>query len=142
MANRNVKLVVSIGAMAVAIAFLVVSATTQGGYTTDYYHTPSEFLPRAAQYVDGAVRVNGSVVRGTARRMPPADGGLPVLEFALGDSAVSIPVRYEGTTVPDAFTEGASLVVEGIYRRSGTLEARQLLVKCPSKYETTNSSGG
>ena len=141
MNRRNIKFVAGISIIAAGIAFLVVSATSNDGHTTDYYHTVAEFQPRSGDYVDRVVRVNGSVRTGSIRRTPARNtGSLPVLEFQMGDSTHVLTVRYEGTTVPDAFAEGANLVVEGVFQRNGILRARQLLVKCPSKYDTADSA--
>ena len=143
MRARNVKILISLGLVVGAIALLMVTATTRSGYTTHYYRTASEFLARAPEYVDLPVRVNGKVVAGSIRRGAAArEGGPPIIDFVLGDSAATIPVHYEGTTVPDAFREGADVVVEGTYTAGGVLAAKQLLVKCPSKYESAPTPNG
>ncbi len=138
MGARNVKIVISLTLVIGAIILLVVTSTKRTGYTTHYYHTTSEFLAKAQDYVNGAVRVNGKVVPGSVRQIPiSAEHSLPALDFVLGDSLnARVPVHYVGTTVPDAFREGADLVVEGVYTRERVIQAKQLLVKCPSKYES------
>jgi cytochrome c-type biogenesis protein CcmE len=139
---RKTKIVIAVTLIVGAVVLLMVTSTTKSGYTTDYYHSVSEFAGRADTYIDQTVRINGKVVAGSIRRTPPtATSTLPQLDFLLGDSLRTIPVHYEGTSVPDAFREASDVVVEGIYRKSGTLEARQLLVKCPSKYEAADPSG-
>ena len=138
MPARNTKVLVSLALAAGAVALLIIAATSRSGYTTDYYRTPTEFLSHASDYVNLTIRVNGKVVPGSIRRSPvSAENGMPVLDFLLGDSLGTIPVRYVGTTVPDAFKESADVVVEGLYTADGLVQARQLLVKCPSKYEAT-----
>jgi cytochrome c-type biogenesis protein CcmE len=144
---RKTKIAIAVSLIVGAVVLLMVMSTTNSGYTTDYYHSVSEFADRADTYVDQNVRVNGKVVPGSIRRTPPtATSTLPQLDFLLGDSLSTIPVHYQGTSVPDAFRERSDVVVEGVYRGSGTLEARQLLVKCPSKYEPADpakpSAGG
>jgi len=144
MRARNIKVMISLGLVIGAIAVLVIASTTRSSYTTHYYRTPSEFLARSHDYVNSMVRVNGKVVQGSIRRTPvSAQNSLPVLDFVLGDSLNNtVPVHYVGTTVPDAFKEGADVVVEGIYTSEGVLEAKQLLVKCPSKYEAAPKPSG
>lgn len=144
MRPRNVKIVISLALVVVAIVLLIATSTTRSGYTTHYYHSASEFLAKSQDYVNSSVRVNGRVIVGTVRRMPVSEErALPALDFVLGDSlGARVPVTYVGTTVPDAFREGADLVVEGVYTSEGVLEAKQLLVKCPSKYETAPTDPG
>ena len=140
MQARRLKFIVSILLVVGAIGLLVATSTTKSGYTTDYYQTPSEFLRRAQEYTGRAVRVNGKIRPGSVRHIR-GENGPPALEFVLADTTSTLPVRYEGTTVPDAFREGADLVVEGVYAANGVLSARQLLVKCPSKYEADPTAG-
>jgi|SaaInl4_150m_RNA_FD_contig_51_775821_length_1001_multi_3_in_0_out_0_1 cytochrome c-type biogenesis protein CcmE len=144
MRARNIKVIISLGLVIGAIVLLLVTTTTQTGYTTHYYHTPSEFLETAQDYVGRDVRVNGKVLPGSIRREEvSATNHLPRLDFILADSAnAQLPVRYVGTTIPDAFKAEADVVVEGPYNSDGVLEAKQLLVKCPSKYETTPTEDG
>jgi len=49
-------------------------------------------------------------------------------------------VVYSGV-VPDAFKPDADVVLEGKLTASGTFEADNLLVKCPSKYQARPSGG-
>ena len=55
------------------------------------------------------------------------------LHFAVTDGVDSIPVQYSGI-VPDIFSEGRQVVVDGALRRDGTFGAATLLAKCPTKY--------
>jgi cytochrome c-type biogenesis protein CcmE len=141
MRARNIKVLISLSLVIGAIVLLVVTMTTRTGYTTHYYHTTSEFLANADAYIGTNVKVNGTVMPGSVQRQDVSvERNLPRLDFVLGDSlSAIIPVTYTGTTVPDAFRETADLVVEGTYNEDGIIVARQLLVKCPSKYETTPS---
>ena len=51
------------------------------------------------------------------------------------ESGGVLPVKYNGT-IPDAFEQGAQVVVQGKYDvESGVFHANSLLAKCPSKYE-------
>ena len=134
MRKPGTKVLISLGLITAAIAILVVAATMRQGATIHYYTTTSEFLDRARDYVNKPVRVNGKVVPGSLERAG-SDGSTDV-RFALADSLHHIlPVHYRGTGLPDAFREGADVVVEGVYLPTGVLEARQILAKCPSKYE-------
>ena len=41
--------------------------------------------------------------------------------------------RYHGA-LPDPFKEGRNVIVQGMLQKDGSLQASQLIVKCPSKY--------
>ncbi len=139
MQTRYIKIIIAAAVVAVAIGGLVVTATETG---VTYYHTPSEFLPAAAEYAGQIVRINGKVVAGSVTDDTKQKGGVPTVRFVLGDSAgVTIPVVYTGTEIPDAFGDDADVVVEGEVSSQGEMEARKLLVKCPAKYEAAEEDG-
>ncbi|MDE5833040.1 MAG: cytochrome c maturation protein CcmE [Desulfovibrio sp.] len=48
-----------------------------------------------------------------------------------------IPVVYKGA-IPDAFKEGAEIIVEGGMKEDGKFLAKILMTKCPSKYKKEN----
>ncbi len=98
--------------------------------TAAYYLTVPELLARAqaAGSVD-RVRVAGWVVDGTVVRSAGGD-----LRFVIEEEGARIPVVYRGI-VPDIFAPGIQVVVEGDFR-DGTFQAKTLLAKCPSKFES------
>lgn len=64
------------------------------------------------------------------------------VEFNLEDkdnSDLFIPVVYVGP-VPDAFKQGAEVIVEGSMQANGSFTAKTLMTKCPSKYQKQNRS--
>ncbi len=96
-----------------------------------YYLTVDELLARGDGAYGEQVRLMGKVEDGSVVKNSETNN----LRFAVtgGDGAL-LPVLYSGM-VPDAFKQGADVVVEGSLTRVGTFEADSLLVKCPSKYE-------
>jgi cytochrome c-type biogenesis protein CcmE len=54
--------------------------------------------------------------------------------FDLCGDSTSVRVAYEGV-IPDLFTPGQEVVVEGRLNDEGVFEADTLLTKCASKYE-------
>ena len=75
------------------------------------------------------IRVNGEVATGTLEQ----DTGNFVSRFILIEGDHSLPIVYHGV-VPDAFREGADVVVEGHLNSADIFEASTILTKCPSKY--------
>ncbi|MDI6857469.1 MAG: cytochrome c maturation protein CcmE [Dehalococcoidia bacterium] len=101
-----------------------------------YYLTVDELRARGDRAFEEQVRLAGKVVDGSAEKDPATN----TLRFAMAsESGAPLPVVYKGA-VPDAFKQGAEVVVDGRLSRSGTFEADKLLVKCPSKYEAEESA--
>ncbi len=71
----------------------------------------------------------GTVVNGSTSW---GEGG--ALVFSITDGESTLIVSYDGAT-PQNFNQGQQVVVVGKLISVGTIEASQILVKCPSKYE-------
>ncbi len=84
------------------------------------------------RYSGKSIQVMGIVEPGSFIR---GDGG--TIRFTLTDGQESIPVQFTGTT-PQNLDEGKDVVAVGSLTGEASLEAEQLLVKCPSKYEGEN----
>jgi len=96
-----------------------------------YYLTIEEVLAgkaRPGQFL----RINGHVAEGTV----VWDAQAVILRFDLVDQerVHRLPVVYRNVP-PAGLAEGGSLMVEGILGEDGTLQATQLLTRCPSRYE-------
>ena len=99
------------------------------GNAVSYYVTVSEFYDRETELCDVNVRVAGKVEG-------PVDWDAEEIElsFTITEGGKGMPVVYRGTQ-PSGFKEGSSILVEGKYSSDGMFRARQLILKCPSKYE-------
>jgi cytochrome c-type biogenesis protein CcmE len=53
----------------------------------------------------------------------------------------TITVRYAGI-VPDTFKDDAEVIVSGSVKGDGTFVAKDLIAKCPSKYEAKSKAEG
>ena len=100
------------------------------GSSVSYYLTVSELLDRGPEVYNTHVRVIGEVVDDSIKW----DADELSLEFTITESGASIPVIYEGTT-PDGFSAGVNVLVDGEYLPEKIFRAKQILMKCPSKYE-------
>jgi cytochrome c-type biogenesis protein CcmE len=80
------------------------------------------------------LRVSGNVVTESIAY----DAATLDLNFMISDPAdpaKMVPIHFHGVQ-PDQMTrEGSSAIVEGQMRPDGTVEANNLLLKCPSRYE-------
>ncbi len=81
------------------------------------------------RYLGKEVQILDTVVNGSSRW--GADGSF---SFQISDGRATLNVTYRDV-VPQGFNEGYKVVVIGKLDSLYHIEASQLLVKCPSKYE-------
>ncbi|MBI4209189.1 MAG: cytochrome c maturation protein CcmE [Deltaproteobacteria bacterium] len=115
----------------VAIVYLVYSGVKE---TMVYYITPAELMAQPTHYYDQDLRIGGKVVTGSLVQGDSLRYQFDLVEFQSPENTSTIPVEYQGA-VPDAFKEGAHVIVEGTYPSDGIFKASKILTKCPSKYE-------
>lgn len=120
---------ITIAAVIVAGAAVLFFLTGTGNSKEVFYVSPTEFKADPKLQRD-RVRLKGNIVTGTVQ----SSADKMHLWFDIGDGKESVRVHYQGA-VPDAFQEGLEAVVDGRMGPSGTFEGRELVVKCPSKYE-------
>ena len=127
MLNRR-RFVVGAVLIAAAVSYLVYAGIRT---TSMYYFELGEFIARREALTGETLRVKGWVRHGSVDR----NVGTNELRFELArqDDTSGIPVSYRGI-MPDMFSEGREVVVEGRYDGRG-LAARQIMTSCPSKYE-------
>ena len=125
----RVKLMVAFIIAAGAAAIFFLSGTATDGKAV-YYYSPTEFAAKP-ELAQDRLRLKGKIEPGSVRLSPDRLD----LSFAVTDGQKSLPVHYRGA-VPDAFQEGLEVVVDGRMGAGGVFEGRELIVKCPSKYES------
>jgi cytochrome c-type biogenesis protein CcmE len=134
------KLLVLVGVLVASMVFLM--ARTVGGAREEklYYLEVDEYL---AKPTDSPVRLAGFVVDGSIGK--DAAGLAVKFQIRGNGGAQAIPVYFDsrsaGGRVPDTFVDGSQVVVSGQMGQDGVFQAKQLLAKCPSKYEAADPSG-
>jgi cytochrome c-type biogenesis protein CcmE len=126
--GRNVKLIVGAAIILAAVAYLMFSAAQSAGV---YYLTIAE--AKSGHAGSGQVRVTGKVVTGSIQY----DAKTMQARFAIADGPDTLPVEYKGV-LPDAFVNDADVIVEGRYNQGQPFQAKDILTKCPSKYENAD----
>jgi len=113
------------------IVFLAIGYLAYVGFmgSATYYYTVSELKGLGNAIHGDSVRVTGTVVPGSVEQ----ETGKLNLRFTIAEGEESLPVSYRGA-VPDAFTVGNEVVVDGNLNSSGVFQANTILVKCPSRY--------
>jgi cytochrome c-type biogenesis protein CcmE len=126
-ANKKVKFIVGGGVIALAIVYLIFTATQS---TASYFLTVQELHDQGAAIYDRNVRVSGKVVEESI----DFNSRDLVLRFNIVDeSGATLPVVFNGPK-PDQMRQDAEAIIEGRY--DGTeFSAKELLLKCPSRYE-------
>jgi cytochrome c-type biogenesis protein CcmE len=122
------RFIVGAVVIAAAVSYLVYAGIRT---TSQYYFEIDEFLDARTDHEGEDLRVKGWVRDGSMKW--DARTNDLVFELARKDGADPVPVAYNGI-LPDMFAEGREVVVEGHYG-AGSLEARQIMTSCPSKYE-------
>ena len=126
-ANRRVKFIVGGVAIALAIVYLIFTATRS---TAAYFLTVDELNARGSAIYSRNLRVSGKVV-GDSIDFNSRD---LILRFQIaGDSGATVPVVFNGPK-PDQMRQDAEAIIEGRFDGK-EFTAQTLLLKCPSRYE-------
>ena len=101
--------------------------------SVSYYVTVSEFYDRETELTDTNIRVAGKVTEGPI----VWDAEALELRFTITEGGRNMLVSYHGSQ-PSGLKEGSNLMVEGKYESDDVFRATQLILKCPSKYESVD----
>jgi cytochrome c-type biogenesis protein CcmE len=125
------KLIIGIAILVVALGYFGYTAF-QGA--TVFYLTVGE-LQDGKSKPGEIIRVNGKLVPDSFQR---ASEGT-IAKFTLTDGLRELPAVHDGV-VPDLFfNEHSEIVLQGLYDQNGIFQSQQVVVKCPSKYESLES---
>ena len=119
------------GALVLGTAGWLMASSIQD--TAQYYLTPTELATKVSanpRFVNTGVKVGARVVNGTIVRDPSGNS----VSFRMTDGAREYDVVHRGL-IPDTFTDGVDVVVEGRLDSSGKFQSTVLLAKCASRYE-------
>ena len=133
--NRQYKFVVGIAIIVATVGFLVYTAVDE---TKMYMVTVAEYLSARDAYSGMTLRIAGRVQEQSMNW----DAATSDLTFTLDDiqGEGSVEVHYAGL-LPDMFSEGRDVIVEGPHTSAARFEASSVLTSCPSKYEPEGAPG-
>lgn len=131
----RVKLIVALVIAAGAAAIFLLSSSGAKSSSV-YYYSPTEYLSKP-EMAKERLRLKGDIQPGSVTMSKDRMD----LAFKVTDGAKEIPVHYSGV-IPDSFQEGLEVVVDGRMSEKGVFEGRELIVKCPSKYESGDQKPG
>ncbi len=124
--------------LAIAIVFgaiLFIAATSLPKNTAAFYPV-AKYVDQQDQLADRFVKVEGNVVPGSIKYETKSMD----LRFTLEDQQQKgkrVDVFYNGVK-PDTLQDGITVVAAGRMGADGTFAAKDLIVKCPSRYITTD----
>ena len=130
--RKRLLLVIPLVMAATAIAALVLVGMQDNGM---YSKPVDQLLSEKSKFVGKTVRAEGNLVHGSlVKRESPCE-----YRFTIEKNGAEVPVRFAKCVVPDTFRDvpgmDVAVTVEGELRADSSLEANQVLAKCPSKYE-------
>ncbi len=118
----------------VIAVFLVASAfLAYNGLSTfvNPYISVTQILSNPDKYVGRAIQVIGVADFDSVK---PEEGG--IVNFDITDEGQRLSIVFQGS-LPQNFDQSTQVVVIGSVTSDGFIESDQLLVKCPTKYEST-----
>ncbi|MEZ4458920.1 MAG: cytochrome c maturation protein CcmE [bacterium] len=122
----NWGIVVGLLVIVVGVAFVVLD----GMKSQTYFYTVDEAVAQGADLAGQTVRIKGKVEPGSV----VGEQGHLGRVFSVTENGKSIKVTYD-RAMPDTFAEEREVVVHGTVTDDLVVEADEVLVKCPSKYE-------
>jgi cytochrome c-type biogenesis protein CcmE len=141
--RSKLRFVFGAGLIVLAIAYLIYAAVRN---TSEYYLTVNEVGAKQAQLSGQMLRIAGRVKAGSiswdpatltlafAIVSPPNPEGAPAVKPVSAAEPTEFQVIERGEPKPDMFAPGRDVIVEGRLAHDGSIEARQVLTSCPSKY--------
>jgi cytochrome c-type biogenesis protein CcmE len=129
--KRLLVVVPLVTAAAAIVALVLVGMQDKGVYSKPV----DELVAQKAKFIGKPVRAEGLLVHGSlVKRESPCE-----YRFKMEKNGTELPVRYAKCIVPDTFRDvpgmDVGVTVEGELQADNTIEASQVLAKCPSKYE-------
>ena len=146
MGKKAIQIVASVALIAGSLGYLLSTSMSE---EMEYFHPADAVMEKQAELAGTRMRMGGHVLEGSIAQKP---GTLeytfqvkPVPEMMKypAHANKSMRVFYTGV-VPDTFKDDgkAQVVVTGELGKDGVFYAKDLLAKCPSKYEAEEKNKG
>jgi cytochrome c-type biogenesis protein CcmE len=130
-ANNKIKFIVGGVIIVALIAYLIISSINSAGA---YYREVGEVLAQQTALTGKNLRVSGNIVTPSIKY----DAAKLDLNFQISDpkdASKLLAIHFHGVQPDQIGREGSSAIVEGTLKPNGVVEANNLLLKCPSRYE-------
>lgn len=148
MSGQKIKILVSIIVIGGAVTYMLGDTLFAGSSDHfTYFHNADVVIAKGAELRGQRIRMGGHVEKGSILQktgsleyqfeVVPVVGMTQYAEAA----GKSITVQYKGV-VPDTFKDDAEVIVGGALGEDGVFHAKELIAKCPSKYEAAQKNAG
>ncbi len=130
-ANKKIKFIIGGAVVLGLIVYLIASAISSSGA---YYREVAEVVNEKAALTGKSLRVSGNIVTESIKYDPTTLN----LSFSISDpkdAGKQLAVHFHGVKPDQMDREGSSAIVEGSLGPGGIVEANNLLLKCPSRYD-------
>jgi len=131
MAVKRTKVAVAVVVVVGALVWLVLGSFSGN---MQYFVTVKDVKKMDHAELAKGIRVKGYLVPGSVEEVP---NSLEIF-FSLEESGETMRVRYDQER-PDTFVDSSEVLVEGKFVEGGYFDAKTLMAKCPSKYDTNNN---
>jgi cytochrome c-type biogenesis protein CcmE len=111
-------------------AALIGYVVMDGMESQTYFYEVDQAVAQGEDLVGQTVRIKGDVEPGSV----VGEDGVLGRSFRIAHKGKSLDVRYE-KALPDTFKDGVEVVVQGEVDDNYVLQADEVMVKCPSRYE-------
>jgi len=128
MAAKKSKIVIAIMVIVGVFAWLTLSSFNEN---MQYFITVQDLQAMDKADLNENLRIKGFLVAGSIEE---TSNSLEVY-FMLEDKGATMKVRFDQER-PDTFKDGSEVLVEGKFHEDGYFDAKTLMAKCPSKYES------
>jgi cytochrome c-type biogenesis protein CcmE len=129
--SKKLKFIVGGLVILALIGYLIINAVQSAGA---YYREVGEVLEQRQALTGQSLRLSGNIVTSSIQYDAPTLD----LRFSVSDptdAGKQLPIHFHGIKPDQMEREGSSAIIEGSLKPDGTVEANNLLLKCPSRYE-------
>jgi cytochrome c-type biogenesis protein CcmE len=129
--NKQIKFIIGGVVIVALIGYLILTSISSEGA---YFREVGEVLKQQTSLTGKSLRVSGKVVTASI----VYDAANLDLKFNISDPKdvnQQLPVHFHGVQPDQIGREDTEAIVEGSLGANGTVEANNLLLKCPSRYE-------
>lgn len=147
MRGQTLKVALSVLVIGGAATYLLADTLFADPDALTYFHHADEVIARQSDLTGKRIRMGGFVEKGSILQKKGTleyQFEVKPVEAMLKYPAVkdqTMTVRFNGI-VPDTFKDDAEVIVAGAVNAEGVFEARELVAKCPSKYEAEKKNKG
>ncbi len=128
MLNKKIKIAISFAIVVVLLIWLTITGFDDN---LQFYVSIKDVKAMGSEAYSKGLRVKGYLVPGSLVKQA---NSLEV-SFKIIEDAHELDVHY-AKELPDTFVDSSEVLVEGKFTPEGYFDAKMLMAKCPSKYES------